>query len=50
MIAATATSGHPVPVPNTPSAAARTARFPSTSFRVQILAPFITHTPQAQVR
>jgi hypothetical protein len=33
MIAATMTSGHPVPVPTTPRAASNTARLPSTSFR-----------------
>jgi hypothetical protein len=38
MIAATMMSGHPVPVPNTPIAASNTARFPRTSFRVQIQA------------
>ena len=36
MMTATAISGHPVPVPNTPSAASSTARLPSTSLRVQI--------------
>ena len=33
MMAATTTSGQPVPVPNTPNAASSTARFPSTSLR-----------------
>ena len=45
MIAATMTSGHPVPVPNTPSAARSTARLPSTSFRVQIQAERIFASP-----
>jgi hypothetical protein len=36
MMAATIRSGQPVPVPNTPSAASRTARLPSTSLREQI--------------
>src|SRR6185437_4746743 len=36
MIAATITSGHPVPVPNTPAAASITARFPMASLREQI--------------
>jgi hypothetical protein len=36
MIAATTTSGHSVPVPNTPAAASKTAKLPSTSLRVQI--------------
>src|SRR6266849_5678694 len=36
IMAATMISGHPVPVPNTPTAASRTARLPSTSFRLQI--------------
>ena len=37
--------GHPVPVPNTPSAANNTARFPSTSFRVQIQAERMLASP-----
>ena len=36
MITATMMSGHPEPVPKTPAAATKTARFPSTSFRVHI--------------
>jgi len=36
MIAATITSGQPVPVPNTPTAASTTARLPSASLRAQI--------------
>jgi hypothetical protein len=45
MVAATTRSGHPVPVPNTPSAASNTARFPSTSLRVQIHAERIFESP-----
>ena len=36
MIAATMTSGQPVPVPNTPAAASSTARLPIASLREQI--------------
>src|SRR5436190_737191 len=45
MTAATTISGHPAPVPNTPSAASKTARLPSTSLRVQIQAERILASP-----
>ena len=45
MMAATAMSGQPVPVPNTPSAASSTARLPSTSLRVQTQAERILESP-----
>src|SRR5271169_228338 len=45
IIAATITSGQPVPVPNTPKAAIRTARLPSTSLRVQIHAECMLASP-----
>ena len=45
MIAATITSGQPMPVPNTPAAASRAAKFPSTSLRVQIQAERILASP-----
>jgi hypothetical protein len=45
MIAATSTSGQPVPVPNTPRAASNTAKLPRTSLRVQIHADRILASP-----
>jgi hypothetical protein len=45
MMNATAISGQPVPVPNTPSAASSTARFSSTSLRVQIHAERMFESP-----
>src|SRR5215471_1696077 len=45
MIVATMTSGHPVPVPNTPAAASKTAKLPSTSLRVQIHAERMFASP-----
>jgi hypothetical protein len=45
MIEATITSGQPVPMPNTPNAASNTARFPSTSLRVQTQAERMFASP-----
>ena len=45
MIAATIRSGQPVPVPNTPAAAASTARLPMASLRVQIQAERMLASP-----
>jgi len=45
MIAATMMSGHPVRVPNTPAAASKTVKLPSTSFRVQIHAERMFASP-----
>ena len=45
MIAATIISGHLVPVPNTPTAASKTAKLPSTSLRVQIHADRMFASP-----
>jgi hypothetical protein len=45
MMAATITSGHPVPVPKTPKAASSTAKFPSTSLRVQTHAERMLASP-----
>ena len=42
---ATAVSGQPVPVPDTPSAASSTARLPRTSLRVQIHAERMFASP-----
>jgi hypothetical protein len=46
MIVVTITSGQPVPVPSTQSAASRTARLPRTSLRAQIHAERILASPQ----
>ena len=45
IIAATITSGQPVPVPSTPRAASNTARLPNTSLRVQIQAERMFASP-----
>src|SRR5437879_3153212 len=50
MIAATIVSGHPEPVPKTPSAASKTARLPNTSLRVQIHAERILEIGRASCR
>ena len=50
MIAATTTSGQPVPVPNTPAAANNTARLPSTSLRVQIHAERMLASPSRKAQ